>query len=70
MSTFAVHELTAAEAREICERLHAEHIDVTVSIVDHVAHVCPVGPMSLLDEITALRAVRSRTNAFVWDGPR
>lgn len=69
MST-VVHELTAAEAAAIRAELHAEHIDVTVAVVDHVAHVCPLGPVSTADEVAALRAVEAHTDAFVWDGPR
>jgi hypothetical protein len=66
MSTVVVHELTDQEAHAICVVLRAQHIPVTVAVVDRTAHIHPCREVSTYEEVTAMRAFFAVTDSVVF----
>ena len=66
--TAVAHQLTAPEAHAICTVLAAvEHIPVTVEIADKSGQVdiWPARVLTVLEEVTAIRAVAATTDARI-----
>ncbi len=66
MSAPVVHELTQQEAHAVCVVLRAQHIPVTVAVVDHTAHIHPCREVSTCEEVTVLRAFFAVTDGVVF----
>lgn len=65
MSAAVAHQLTAPEAHAICAVLNAvEHIPVDVRLAESgQVDIWPARALSVLEEVTTIRAVRAVTDA-------
>lgn len=64
--TAPTHPLTDAEAHTICCVLRSQHITVTVAVINGVAYINTVEPVTTRQEVQVLRAFQAVTDAFAW----